>query len=76
MGGIKRKILNRRRFRPPHTPMHSNGSISLELECGHIKYIKASQEPKEFAYCKECMRINNPSTDVKNGETEIHETQR
>lgn len=36
-------------------------SLELQLECGHRKKVKGSQEPRERARCPECARSWAPN---------------
>jgi len=53
--GQRRKITSRRYYRTDSHPIHAGDSVLCDLECGHSKHYKGSQEPKsDFAYCREC----------------------
>lgn len=54
---MKRKIIKVERGRLAHTPA-GGGYCILFLECGHKKSVKASQEPKKYAFCRDC-RLEN-----------------
>jgi hypothetical protein len=51
--GTLRKIVGRYKIVNTYT-RPGEGSVNLELECGHIIRRKLSQEPLFDAYCTEC----------------------
>jgi len=52
---MKRKIIDKDYFYPANVARPGvYGSVTIKLECGHIKRMKISAEPKNYCFCKEC----------------------
>lgn len=52
---MRRKIIERRRYRTPSHPRSAADSVLVLLECGHWKGYKGSKEPQGgWVFCKEC----------------------